>query len=118
LYPPGLRTCRPTNLLPEAARQMAFAEIGALAVDEGDSDAPVGIVSERDLMWAYQDDPRAVEVGANASPEVHTAETGEHSSVVARWMLDAGVRISRCGEQGRLVGMISMRDLLAIDAWL
>jgi CBS domain-containing protein len=120
LYSPGLRTCSPTDLLPDAAHQMAFAEIGALAVTDPESGALIGIVTERDLVWALasDEDPRTVEVRACASPDVSTAETGEHAAVVARRMLDAGVRHLPVVEQGRPVGMVSMRDLLAVETWL
>ena len=120
LYSPGLRSCSPSDLLPDAARQMAFAEIGALAVIDDVTRELVGIISERDLVWALanEDEPRKVQVAAYASPAVHTAETGEHSSVVARRMLDAGIRHLPVVERGQLVGMVSMRDLLAVDSWL
>lgn len=119
LYTPGLRSCDPADLLPEAAQQMAFAEVGALAVVNEAGDL-VGILSERDLVWALanEKEPATVEVSMYASPAVHTAQTGEHSSVVARRMLDVGVRHMPVLERGRLVGMVSMRDLLAVDAWL
>lgn len=78
IHSPGLHTCGPRDLLPVAARQMAFAEVGALAV----------------------------------------VETSEHSSAVARRMLDAGVRHLPVTERGRLVGMVSTRDLLTVETWL
>lgn len=119
LYTPGLRTCRAKDLLPDAARQMTFAEVGALAVLD-DADELVGIISERDLVWALAsyEDPRTVEVGECASPTVQTVETDEHSSAVAKRMLDAGVRHLPVVERGQLVGMVSMRDLFAVETWL
>ena len=50
LYSPGLRTCSPTDLLSDVARQTVFAEIPALAVIEDHSGALVSIIRERDLV--------------------------------------------------------------------
>ena len=52
LYSPGLRTCSPTDLLSDVARQTVFAEIPALAVIEDHSGALVSIIRERDLVGA------------------------------------------------------------------
>ena len=89
LYSPGLRTCSPTDLLSDVARQTVFAEIPALAVIEAHSGALVSIIRERDLVGRSRQ--RRVQVWACASPAVPTGETGEHSSVVAPRMLVAGV---------------------------
>lgn len=119
IYSPGLHTCGPRDMLPVAARQMAFAEVGALAVVDDDG-ALVGMISERDMVWALtsHEDPRTVEVKDCSAPAVRTVETSEHSSAVARRMLDAGVRHLPVTERGRLVGMVSMRDLLTVETWL
>lgn len=119
LYSSGLRSCSPSDLLPDAAQQMAFVEVGALAVID-DTGALVGIISERDLVSALanEDEPRKVKVSGYASSAVQTAETREHSSVVARRMLDAGIRHLPVVERSQLMGMVSMRDLLAVDGWL
>jgi CBS domain-containing protein len=43
-------------------------------------------------------------------PDEDSAEVGAH-------MLDAGIRHMPVVSEGRLVGMVSMRDLLAVHTW-
>lgn len=119
VYVPDVRTCSQLSLLPDAAKKMADAGIGALAViDEAHN--LVGIISERDLVLALadEDDPGSVSVGEYTTADVETARLDEQSSDVARRMLEAGIRHLPVVEHGRVVGMISMRDLLALETWV
>jgi CBS domain-containing protein len=119
VYVPDLRTCSQLESLPDAAKEMADAEIGALAVIDEAHDL-VGIISERDLVLALadEDDPGSVSVGQYTTANVETARLDEESSDVARRMLDAGIRHLPVVEHDRVVGMISMRDLLALETWV
>lgn len=119
LYVPEARTCRAADVLPDAARQMAAAEVGALAVVD-DAQNLIGIISERDLVRALarERDPGSVPVEAYASSAVETATLEEDSSAVAHRMLDAGIRHLPVVEDGRVLGMLSMRDLLAFETWI
>ncbi len=118
VYVPDVRACSHLASLPEAARQMADAEVGALAVvDEALS--LMGIISERDLVLAMadEDDPATVKVGEYTTSEVETARLDEESGAVGRRMLDAGIRHLPVVDHDQVVGMLSMRDLLAVEAW-
>lgn len=119
LYVPQARTCRASDPLPEAARRMAAAEVGALAVVD-DAQNLAGIISERDLVRALarERDPGSVPVGTYASSAVQTATLDEDSSAVARRMLDAGIRHLPVVDDGHVLGMLSMRDLLAFETWV
>lgn len=118
VYVPDVRTCSRLASLPDAAREMADAGIGALAVIDEAHDL-VGIISERDLVLALadEDDPGIVRVEEYATAGVELARLDEESSEVARRMLDAGIRHLPVVEHDRVVGMISMRDLLALETW-
>ncbi len=62
-------------------------------------------------------DLASVGAAACASTEVKTAGLDEDSRDVARRMLDEGIRHLPVEQDGRMVGMVSMRDLLALETW-
>lgn len=100
-----------TEPLAAAARRMWAHDIGALPVFDGQR--LVGIITERDLVKAmtFRAGPDAT-VGAHMTPEPSTAAPGEDIGMVARRMLNLGVRHLPVVVGHRLVGMISARDLL------
>ncbi len=100
----------------EAARYMAEKRVGAAAVLDGDQ--VVGVFSERDLMT------RVVVAGRTASDtllsEVMTRDivTGSPDDTEAegiRKMQQARCRHLPVIQDGRLLGFISMRDLLQVE---
>jgi CBS domain-containing protein len=120
VYRPGPVGCRPTDSLSEAARRMHAAHVGALAVcQDGRLDHLVGILSERDLVRAVADsvDLDTTPVAAYASLGVHTADPQEDTEVIANRMLDLGIRHIPVTSDGTVLGMVSMRDLLAFETW-
>lgn len=118
LYVPDIHSCHLHDPLADAAARMQRAGVGALAVvdDRGDL---VAIISERDLAHALADrvDPDAVRVSEYATDSVTLASADEDSAQVGRRMLEAGIRHLPVTAGGRLVGMVSMRDLLALHTW-
>lgn len=119
VYVPDVRTCSRLVPLPEAAKEMADAGIGALAVID-EANGLVGIISERDLVLALADEesPGSVSAGDYTTADVETARLDEEASDVARRMLDAEIRHLPVVENNQVVGMISMRDLLALETWV
>jgi CBS domain-containing protein len=115
LYTQDLNCCYLDDTLVNAAERMRRAEISALAVIDETGEL-VGIISERDLARALADtiDPDSTTVEAYASDNVALAALDDDSSEVEARMLDAGIRHMPVVSEGRLVGMVSMRDLLAI----
>ena len=120
IYRPDTVTVLTGDNLAAAARRMEQAEVGALAmVDEAGQ--LVGIFTERDLVraTARAANPASVLVSAHASFQPETADVGEDSREVAWRMLELGVRhLPVTADDGQLVGMVSMRDLLAVEAWM
>ncbi|WP_277869312.1 CBS domain-containing protein [Actinopolymorpha singaporensis] len=103
----------------EAASRMTSQHVGALAVVV-DGNSLVGILSERDVVRAVAegvDLPRAG-AGSHATLKVKTAKLAEDTTDIARRMLDGGVRHLPVVRDHTVVGMISMRDVLAVEAWL
>lgn len=99
---------------------MESTQIGVLAVVD-EAGRLVGIFTERDLVRAIARGahPADVWVSAHASFRPETADVEEDSRDVARRMLELGVRhLPVTVGDDRLVGMVSMRDLLAVEAWM
>lgn len=99
-----------------AASLMRGAGVGSLAVYEGDRLA--GIVTEHDLVAVVADgaDAAALPVRAVMSTGLFVAEPDEQSQEVAARMVEHGIRHLPVVEGGRLVGMVSARDLLILEA--
>jgi len=97
----------------DAARDMAERRIGAMAVVEGER--LVGIFSERDLMTRVvvpRRDPHTVRVADVMTRDVVTAGLGETREGAIAKMKKADCRHLPIVAEGRVIGMISMRDLL------
>jgi len=100
----------------EAARYMTERRIGAAAVLEGTR--LVGILSERDIMGrvvAKELDLDRTRVGEVRTKDLFAAEVGESNEEGIRKMKQAGCRHLPVIDGGRLVGMVSQRDLLQVD---
>lgn len=117
VYRPTVFGCRADERLAEVARRMVEQDIGALAVLDGER--VTGIITERDLVRALAaaTEPAAPQAAAYASAQIRTAALDEDSREVARRMLEEGIRHLPVADHGRLVGMVSMRDLLALETW-
>jgi len=95
---------------------MAARKIGALPVLDGDRLA--GIVTERDILVrvvAADLDPVATPVAQIMSAPLLVADIGESCEACMERMQRAHVRHLIVLDQGRLAGILSLRDLMAID---
>ncbi|HEX6262038.1 MAG TPA: CBS domain-containing protein, partial [Actinomycetota bacterium] len=101
----------------DAAGRMQYQEIGSLAVLEHGK--LVGILTERDLARALADgvDPAETPVAAYMTEEPVTVTPEADAASVAATMLDLGVRHIPVVEGGQVIGMVSSRDLLSLEAW-
>ncbi|MFD2081613.1 CBS domain-containing protein [Actinopolymorpha cephalotaxi] len=118
VYRPEAFACEATDSLSEAASKMTSRHVGALAVVDGNR--LVGILSERDVVRAVAEGVDLLRAGAgsHATLDVETAKLAEDTTDIARRMLDAGIRHLPVVRDHTVVGMISMRDALAVEAWL
>lgn len=100
----------------EAARLMAGHQIGALPVVDGDR--LVGIFTERDVLArvvAGGLDPAATPIADVMSSQLVVADLEETYEVCLQRMQQARVRHLIVLDRGRLAGILSLRDLLAVD---
>ena len=103
---------RPQTTLRAAAAALRAWDVGALAVMRGASIA--GLVSERDITRAIAEgaDPDEVWVADVMSELPRYLTPGDSPTAAAGIMLDAGIRHLPVVEDGALVGIVSIRDVL------
>ena len=100
----------------DAARLMSAHHIGALPVL--DNDRLVGIFTERDVLTrivAAGRSPETTLVGDAMSTELIVADVNETYEVCLARMQQAHVRHLLALQDGRLAGIVSLRDVLAAD---
>lgn len=99
-----------------AAQRMTERNIGAVAVV--DSGALKGVFSERDIMSrvvARGLDPDQTNVSSVMTKDIVVADPDEHVDDAIRKMHSIGSRHLPVVHNGKLVGMLSIRDLLEVD---
>ena len=107
-------TCRLDDNLDAAAREMWDHDIGALPViDEHGRIA--GVVTDRDICMATYtrgEPPKAIAVRDTMSPHIATCQAdSDHGDVEALMRRLQISRIPVVDDMGRLVGIVTLRDL-------
>ena len=112
----GVFTIGPEQTLKEAVVMLAQHNIGALVVVEGDEQL-VGIISERDVIRqaARRDDFLGQTVGEVMTKQVITGMPQDDVMSVVHTMSERRFRHLPIVEQGRLVGMISVTDIIRVQ---
>jgi len=103
----------PTATVFDVATLMSGARVGCIPVLEGDR--LVGVFSERDLMTRVVvegRDPRRTTVGSVMTSEVITAGLDDRVERCLDKMRSCGCRHLPVVADGRVIAMISMRDLM------
>lgn len=99
-----------------AAERMTERNIGAVAVVK--NGALAGVFSERDIMSrvvAKGLDPDGTAVDSVMTRELVVADPGEKVDAALQKMHSIGSRHLPVVQNGKLIGMISIRDLLEVD---
>ncbi|HEX2030008.1 MAG TPA: CBS domain-containing protein [Actinomycetota bacterium] len=108
-------TDRPDDSLEAAARKMWEQQTGSLLVIEGND--LLGIVTERDVLKAVATGtPLDTPISEVMSKDLITVEPGTSLREAARIMTDKWIRHLPVLEGGRLVGIVSQRDLSGVLA--
>lgn len=108
------------EMLRAVAHTLWTESVGALVV--GDARHPVGVISERDVVTALAQgaDPDAVTAGDAMTHHVISARLEDPLFDAASQMLDDAIRhLPVTDENGTVIGMVSIRDLvgpLLLDA--
>jgi len=106
----------PSDNVREVARLMTDRNVGAIAVL--DSGRLVGVFSERDIMArvvAAGLDPEATPVSNVMTKELIVADAGDGVGEALQKMYDRKCRHLPVVRSGKLIGMLSIRDLLQVD---
>jgi CBS domain-containing protein len=105
-----------TALVADAVRMMAAHNVGIVIVLEGDK--LVGVFSERDVVRRVVDrglDPARTPVGDVMTTELVVADADEDYQSAMRKMDQANIRHLPVVTEGRILSMISIRDLMRVD---
>ena len=97
----------------DVSKLMTEANVGSVIVRE--EDAILGIFTERDLLRrivAVGKDPSAVPVGEVMSSPVRSCRLGDDVEVCAERLAEDHIRHLAVIEDGALVGLIGLRDIL------
>jgi CBS domain-containing protein len=109
----GLVTVEAGVSLEEAARRMDERHVGAALVLEGD--ALRGIVTERDVLRAVAAGPiEAVTVADCMTRNPETIDSSETTGLAASLMIHGGFRHLPVLDGERVVGIVSIRDLMRV----
>ena len=106
-------TVAPDEAVRQAVALLVEHRIGALIVTDADGQL-VGILSERDVMYAAADDEGVVgrPVGDIMTREVIVGMPQDDVLAVAHTMLEKRFRHLPIVDEGRLIGIISIGDVL------
>jgi len=114
-YETPVAKARETATVREVADLMAHYAVGCVVVVDADR-RPIGVVTDRDLctrVIARRLDPVATAVSAVMTKPAQVARADEPLETVAARMRQAGVRRLPVVDDGRLVGIVALDDLVA-----
>jgi CBS domain-containing protein len=105
-----LVTVTPDETVAEAARQLHVHQASAVVVIEGD--APVGIITERDIVQLVVDgqNPETTPVRGRMTTQLHTLPSAADEDEAGQLMAKYSVRHVPVVDEGRLVGIVSLGD--------
>ncbi|MBU3030407.1 CBS domain-containing protein [Paracoccus marinaquae] len=109
-------TIKPEATLAEAAKLLSELRIGAVVVSE-DGKTPVGILSERDVVWKLGHggaEALSQPVSDVMTKEVQTCVTGDDAMVILERMTAGRFRhLPVVDENGHMLGVVSIGDAVS-----
>lgn len=106
------QVCGPETTLQDVSEAMLATQVGSVGVVEGRR--LTGIITERDVLRAAADgvDPvtEIVRDWMTADPDVFSPEAQVREA--AEWLLETGYRHMPVMEDGELLGIVSIKDIL------
>lgn len=109
-------TIRPSDTIATLSQLLREKRIGA-AVVSSDGKAIEGVISERDIAYGigiHKADMHALPVSALMTRAVITCAPGDTVGHVGSTMMSRNIRHIPVVDAGRLVGMVSIRDVLNV----
>jgi CBS domain-containing protein len=108
-------TVGPDHTLRDAARKRTEKGVVAFVVPDGEAPGP-RIISERDVLISlgHGEDPDRERVGDHMSANVITAAPGWSLERAAAEMASRRIRHLVVVEDGELIGVLSMRDVMRV----
>jgi CBS domain-containing protein len=113
-YRTEVATASPGESARVLAERMATYAVGCIVVVDAD-EHPIGIVTDRDLacrVVARGADPDTTSAADVATKPVHVAESTEPIERVVARMREGGVRRVPIVNEGRLIGIVAVDDLV------
>jgi CBS domain-containing protein len=107
-----LLTIEPAALLVDAAHRMAERRVGAILVTDGDH--LIGILTERDVLRAVGRGTIEGTVEQWMTRDPITVGPEATNGEAAMMMIHGGFRHVPICEDGKLIGIVSIRDLLTL----
>jgi CBS domain-containing protein len=104
-------TVEPSDTIGEAAEKMIEHGVGAVVVS--DFGSIIGILTERDILRAVAHRTHSAEARVRQwmTPDVVTVPSSMEGDEAAKMMLDRNFRHLPVVDEGRSVGIVSLRDL-------
>jgi CBS domain-containing protein len=114
-----VRTIQRSATVAEAARLMCEQSVGALVITDASGVTPLGVITDRDLVWMIAEglDAREATVGQFVCSALQSVHVSESLSDAAKKMRQGGVRrLPIVDQEGRLLGIVSLDDILVLLA--
>ncbi|MEX0851643.1 MAG: CBS domain-containing protein [Gaiellaceae bacterium] len=110
---PSVLSVPPDATLAETAARMSARHVGAVLVLEDGK--PTGILTERDVLRAVGEGRiESAKVSDWMTPNPETIEPSESTDMAATLMIHGGFRHLPVLEEGNIVGIVSIRDLMRV----